>query len=72
MSEATWLNWLLWLPALGMVAVGLVPRGRDELVRWVTFGCMVLQLVIATLLYQRFNGLDSGLQFATDVPWIAS
>jgi NADH-quinone oxidoreductase subunit M len=71
MSEATWLNWLLWLPALGMVAVGLVPRGRDELARWVTFGCMVLQLVIATLLYQRFDGLASGLQFATDVPWIA-
>ena len=72
MSEATWLNWLLWLPALGMVAVGLVPKGRDELVRWVTFGCMVLQLVVATLLYQRFDGLASGLQFATDVPWIAS
>jgi len=72
MSEATWLNWLLWLPVLGMVAVGLVPKGRDSLVRSVTFGCMVLQLVLATLLYTRFNNMESGLQFATDVPWIAS
>ena len=72
MSEATWLNWLLWLPVLGMVAVGLVPKGRDSLVRSVTFGCMVLQLVLAALLYARFDNMESGLQFATDVPWIAS
>jgi NADH-quinone oxidoreductase subunit M len=72
MSEATWLNWLLWLPALGMVAVALVPQGRDSMVRSVTFGCMVLQLLIAIGLYRAFDDLDPGLQFATDLPWIAS
>jgi NADH-quinone oxidoreductase subunit M len=72
MAEATWLNWLLWLPALGMGLIALVPRGRDELVRLVTLACMVLQFVIAVVLYRRFNGFESGLQFATDVPWIAA
>ena len=70
MGESTWLNWLLWLPALGMVAVTLLPKGRDSLVRGVTFGCMVLQFFIAAFLYQRFDGTVAGLQFATDVPWI--
>jgi len=70
MAESTWLNVLLWLPALGMVAVTLLPRGRDSLVRSVTFGCMVLQFFIAAFLYQRFDGTVAGLQFGTDVPWI--
>jgi NADH-quinone oxidoreductase subunit M len=70
MGESTMLNWLLWLPALGMVAVTLLPKGRDSLVRSVTFGCMVLQFFIAAFLYQRFDGAVAGLQFATDVPWI--
>ena len=70
MGESTWLNGLLWLPALGMVAVTLLPKGRDSLVRGVTFGCMVLQFFIAAFLYQRFDGTVAGLQFATDVPWI--
>jgi NADH-quinone oxidoreductase subunit M len=70
MGDSTMLNWLLWLPALGMAVVTLLPRGRDSLVRSVTFGCMVLQFIIAAILYQRFDGTVAGLQFATDVPWI--
>jgi NADH-quinone oxidoreductase subunit M len=71
MAEATWLNWLLWLPIVGMGAIALVPRGRDSLVRGITLTVMFLQLIIAVVLYQRFDGSVSGLQFATDVPWIA-
>src|SRR5512137_2807311 len=70
MGESTMLNWLLWLPALGMAVVTLLPKGRDSLVRSVTFGCMVLQFVIGVILYQRFDGTVAGLQFATDVPSI--
>ncbi len=65
------LNLLLWLPVLGLVTVGCVPRGRDAAVRLVTFGCMLAQLLLAAVLYQRFDGRDPQLQFATDVPWIA-
>ncbi|HEX6571161.1 MAG TPA: NADH-quinone oxidoreductase subunit M, partial [Steroidobacteraceae bacterium] len=72
MSEPMLLNLLLWLPVGGIVALGFVSKGRDPLVRSITFGCMLLQFVIAAVLYQRFDGLERGLQFATDVPWIAS
>jgi NADH-quinone oxidoreductase subunit M len=71
MAEATWLNWLLWLPIVGMGVIALVPRGRDSLVRGITLGVMFLQLIIAVVLYQRFDSSVSGLQFATDIPWIA-
>jgi NADH-quinone oxidoreductase subunit M len=72
MSEPMLLNLLLWLPIAGIVALGFVSTGRDPLVRGITFGSMLLQFVIAAVLYQRFDGLERGLQFATDVPWIAS
>src|SRR5215217_4159726 len=71
MAEATWLNWLLWLPVLGMGGIALLPRERDSLVRGFTLGVMLVQLAIAVVLYQRFDGTVSGLQFATDLPWIA-
>ena len=72
MPESTLLNLLLWLPVLGMVALALLPPGRDSTARILAFGCMVLQFVIGAVLYQRFDGLQAGLQFATDVPWIES
>ncbi|HET9693730.1 MAG TPA: NADH-quinone oxidoreductase subunit M, partial [Steroidobacteraceae bacterium] len=72
MSEPAMLNLLLWLPVLGMVALAFVPKGRDTTVRSLTFGCMLLQFVLGAILYLRFDGLQPELQFATDVPWIAS
>jgi NADH-quinone oxidoreductase subunit M len=72
MAEPTMLNWLLWLPVVTMAVIALLPKGRDELVRLVTLACMVIQFVIALVLYRRFASLEPGLQFATDVPWIAS
>ncbi len=70
MAEATWLNWLLWLPVLGIAGIALLPRGRDSLVRGLALAVMLVQLLLATLLYLRFDGSVAGLQFATDVPWI--
>src|SRR5512135_2879293 len=72
MAESTMLNWLLWLPVVTMAVIALLPKGRDEQVRLVTLACMVVQFVIALVLYRRFADLEPGLQFATDVPWIAS
>ncbi|MGI9246383.1 MAG: Fe-S-binding domain-containing protein, partial [Steroidobacteraceae bacterium] len=63
---------LLWLPTLGIVALAFVPSGRDAPVRFLTLGCMLLQSLLGAVLYHRFDGLQPGLQFATDVPWIES
>jgi len=70
MAEATMLNWLLWLPVLGIAGIALLPRGRDSQVRGLALAVTLVQLLLATLLYLRFDGSIPGLQFATDVPWI--
>ena len=54
-----------------MGGIALLPRGRDSLVRGTTLAVMFVQLFIAVLLYLRFDGSVAGLQFATDLPWIA-
>jgi NADH-quinone oxidoreductase subunit M len=71
MSESSVLNLVLWLPALGMVALVLAPAGNDRAVRAFSFALMLVQLALTGWLYQRFDGAVPGLQFETRVPWIA-
>ena len=71
MADATMLNVVLWLPFAGMLAIAAVPAGRDGFVRGLTFWAMVLQFVLAAMLYARFDPSVAGLQAATNMPWIA-
>ena len=71
MADATMLNVVLWLPFAGMLAIAVVPAGRDGFVRGLTFWTMVVQFFLAAMLYARFDPAAAGLQAATNVPWIA-
>ena len=71
MAESTVLNLVLWLPALGMAALLLAPRGSDRAVRGFALAVMLLQLVLTGWLYAKFDGTRPGLQFETRIPWIA-
>jgi NADH-quinone oxidoreductase subunit M len=64
------LNIVLWLPALGMLAIALLPAGRDSLVRQLSLVLMVVQFVLTAVLYVNFDGNVAGLQFESRVPWI--
>jgi NADH-quinone oxidoreductase subunit M len=70
MADPMLLNLVLWLPVVGMVAIALLPKGRDSQVRALTLVVTLLQLVLTAILYQRFDPGVSGLQFATSQPWI--
>jgi NADH-quinone oxidoreductase subunit M len=70
MADPMLLNLVLWLPVFGMVAIALLPKGRDSQVRALTLVVTLLQLVLTAILYQRFDPGVSGLQFATSQPWI--
>jgi NADH-quinone oxidoreductase subunit M len=72
MSESFALNLVLVLPLLGIGALLLLPARQDELVRRVTLGAMLLQLLLTGWLYLRFASGVAGLQFETRVPWIAA
>jgi len=71
MAESTVLNLVLWLPALGMAALLLAPRGSDRAIRGFALAVMLLQFVLTAWLYAKFDGGRPGLQFETRIPWIA-
>jgi NADH-quinone oxidoreductase subunit M len=69
MSDAAVLNVVLYLPVLGIVLIALVRQ--ESSVRGLALAVMVVQFLLATLLYVRFDGAVEGLQFETRLPWIA-
>src|SRR5262247_2998837 len=68
MSDAALLNIVLYLPALGIALTALVQEERS--VRGLSLALMVVQFLLAALLYARFDGTAAGLQFETRLPWI--
>ncbi len=70
MSESAVLNWVLYLPVIGMAL--LIPLRSHALVRQVTLWVTLLQFVLTLWLYVRFQAGVPGLQFETRLPWIAS
>src|SRR6266508_4570749 len=71
MDDALLLNVVLYLPVLGIALLALVPRHAEGSIRWVTFGVTIVQLAVTALLYVRFDAETTGLQFASEIPWIA-
>ena len=71
MADATLLNLVLFLPVIGIALVAIVPVQREDRVRSLSLGVMIVQLALAASLYLRFDASAAGLQFETRVPWIA-
>lgn len=78
------LTWITFLPLAGMLAVLLVPKGKDEqgqelsktIIRWIAAGTTFLQLVLAIILYFSYDTALAGVndlksfQFVEKVSWI--
>jgi NADH-quinone oxidoreductase subunit M len=72
MSEAAILNLVLFLPALGGIALLALPAARADLVRGGSIVVLTLQFLLAGWLYLQFEAGVPGLQFETRIPWIAA
>jgi NADH-quinone oxidoreductase subunit M len=72
MAEAAVLNWVLFLPLVGVAALAVVPADNGRLVRALSLVVMVVQLALTAWLYARFDPSVGGLQFETRLPWIAA
>ena len=70
MADAMLLNLVLFLPVVGIVLLLFVPAQSEGAIRWTTFWVMVVQLVLATVLYVHYDATVPGLQFETRIPWI--
>jgi NADH-quinone oxidoreductase subunit M len=64
------LNWILWLPIIGMVAVLLTPKAKENVIRLVTLVTTAVTLVLSVVLYLKFDTTTADMQFVTKVPWI--
>ncbi|MCZ6678478.1 MAG: NADH-quinone oxidoreductase subunit M [Candidatus Poribacteria bacterium] len=65
------LSLMIFIPLLGMVAVLLIPRDREELAKQVAFVVTLIPLLLAVILFVRYDRSVSGLQFAEKTMWIS-
>jgi NADH-quinone oxidoreductase subunit M len=66
------LSLLVFLPLLGAVAIGLMPRDRPGHIRVVALACSLLVFALAVVVFAEFNPYQPGMQFIEHRPWIAS
>jgi NADH-quinone oxidoreductase subunit M len=66
------LSAVTFLPALGALALVVVPAGRDDVHRRVGLGAALLAFVLSVPLYFGLDGDDSGFQFVEFAPWMPS
>jgi NADH-quinone oxidoreductase subunit M len=64
------LNWILWLPMIGMLGVILTPSSKQNVVRLVTLVTTSITLILSVLLYLKFENSNPGMQFVVKMPWI--
>jgi len=71
MADAALLNWVLYLPLIGVGLIATLSAPQDGLVRRLSLAVMLLQFVLSAYLYVRFDAGTPDLQFETRIPWIA-
>lgn len=66
------LNWILWFPVIGMIAVLLAPKGKDNTVRWIALVNTFITFVLTLVLYANFDESIPGMQphLLVKTPWI--
>ena len=64
------LTWLTFLPIIGMVAVLLLPKNNAAAVKWTAAAATFLQLVLAALVFLKFNKSMAGINVAESMQFV--
>ena len=64
------LSLMIFIPLLGMIAVLLLPRESEELVKRVTLLFTLVPLALAIALFISYDRSTAGTQYVVNVPWI--
>ena len=64
------LSLMIFIPLLGMIAVLLLPRESEELVKRVTLIFTLIPLALAVYLFISYDRSTVGTQYVVNVPWI--
>ena len=67
------LNWILWLPIIGMVGICFIPKDRENLIRYSALATTLVTFLLTLLLYLNFDNSIPGMQerFSVVMPWIS-
>lgn len=66
------LSWLIFLPLAGALAIALVPREREEAIRWAGLATSLLTLGVAARLFMAFDAASGDMQFVVRADWVPS
>ena len=64
------LSLMIFIPLLGMIAVLLLPRESEELIKRVTLLFTLIPLALAVALFISYDRSTAGTQYVVNVPWI--
>ena len=71
-GSSSLLNWILWMPMIGVLGVLLIPRQKEGMIRYWSLINTGITLLLSILLYMQFDTTVPGMQplFNIKVPWI--
>lgn len=70
MNQSSILSWMVFFPLVGMVLIALLPGRFRGLIRPLAALATGVPLVLAGVLFFRFDRSTAGLQFVQKMPWI--
>jgi NADH-quinone oxidoreductase subunit M len=72
------LAFMVFVPLLGIILLFAVPKGKEDLVKWVALAIAAVPMILAVYLFVKFNPAFSyasgnyGMQFVQHATWIPS
>ena len=71
-NSSSLLNWILWMPMIGVLGVLLFPKEKEREIRWWSLLNTAITFLLTLCLYVHFDSSVSGMQqsFTVKYPWI--
>ena len=64
------LDLTIFLPLVGGLALALIPKGRDDVIRWSALGITLACFALSLLVLKDFDAAAPGFQLGSDLQWI--
>ena len=66
------LNWIIWFPIIGMVAIAFIPRDKENVIKITAAVATGLQFLLTLVLWQNYDAGNGSMQFMVRAEWIPS
>ena len=58
------------MPIIGMIAVLVTPKAKENVIRMVALASTAVTLILSVILYLNFDNSTADMQFVVKIPWI--